>query len=300
MMETRARLLVVDDEEVNRCLIGEYLDGADYALDYAADGLEAWQLLAAEPAGFDAVLLDRMMPRLNGMELLQRIKQDLRMATLPVILQTAATSTEQIAEGMRLGAYYYLTKPYGRQALTAVVSTALADSRQQQALRANLQRAQHVLQLMREAHFHIRRLDQAQLLAAELANRAAAPEVVVIGLSELLVNAIEHGCLGLGYGDKSQLLAAGQWHAEIERRLAAPEFADRQVDVQCRFHDGQAEILIRDPGEGFRWEEYLEMRPERAFDQHGRGIALARQLAFSSLAYEGNGNSVRVRFVLKV
>lgn len=299
MAEAGGRLLVVGDEATNRDLIGEYLQASGYQLDYASDAREAWKRLDAEPAGFDAVLLDRMMPGMNGIELLRHIKADARPAAIPVVMQTAAADSGQIAEGMRLGAYYYLTKPYGRQALLAVTATALADSRQLRALRADLSRAQHVLHLLTEAQFRFRGLGEARLLAAELANRAAVPERVVIGLSELLVNAVEHGCLRLGYDDKSRLLAEGHWQDEIERRLQAAEFAGCWVDVLCRFRQGQAEVVIRDPGAGFDWQEYLEMRPARAFDQHGRGIALARQLAFSSLAYEGNGNTVRVAFPLR-
>jgi len=291
-------LLVVDDEEINRSLIGEYLEDAGYDLVYAVDGVDAWEQIDARPDAFDAVLLDRMMPRMNGIELLVRIKQDARVAPIPVILQTAASSTEQVAEGMRLGAYYYLTKPYGRQALSVVVATALADSRTQKALREGLERTQRVLHLMAEARFHFRTLAEGRALAAELATRSATPSVVVIGLSELMINAVEHGCLGVGYDDKSRLMAAGNWQAEIDHRLVAPEYADRQVSVECDFRQGNAEIVIRDPGQGFKWDEYLDMRPERAYDQHGRGIAIARQLSFSSLEYLGNGNTVRVRFPL--
>ena len=298
MSNTLPTLLVVDDEEINRSLIGEYLEDSGYDLIYAVDGVDAWEQIDARPGAFDAILLDRMMPRMNGIELLMRIKQDQRVAPIPVILQTAASSTDQIAEGMRLGAYYYLTKPYGRQALAVVVSTALADSRNQKSLREGLERTQRVLHLMTEAQFNFRTLEEARVLAAELANRAASPTAVVIGLSELMINAVEHGCLNVGYADKSRLMSEGIWQTEIERRLAATEYADRRASVDCRFREGGAEIVIRDPGSGFAWETYLDMLPERAYDQHGRGIAIARRLSFASLEYLGSGNTVRVTFPL--
>lgn len=298
MTEHQSTLLVVDDEEFNRDLIGEYLEGRDYLLDYAVDGQEAWEILDAQPAKYDAVLLDRMMPRMDGLSLLGRMKQDPRLAAIPVILQTAATSPEQMAEGMRLGAYYYLAKPFPRQALEVVVSTALADSESQQAMRHALARTQHVLHLLHEARFRFRTLGEARALAAELANRAAAPAMVVIGLTELLINAVEHGNLGIDYAAKSRLLTEGVWHEEVERRLADPGYAGRQALVICRFEGPKATITIQDEGDGFEWQDYLEMHPDRAFDLHGRGIALARQISFTSLEYQGNGNTVRVTFPL--
>ncbi|MEW5769196.1 MAG: response regulator [Pseudomonadota bacterium] len=291
-----ATLLVVDDEEYNRDIIGEFLRDKDYTLEYAADGQEAWDMLDAWPADYDAVLLDRMMPRLDGIELLRRIKADPRLAAIPVILQTAATAPQEVSEGLRLGAYYYLAKPFPREALEAVVATALADSHNQRRMRGALARTQRVLHLLREARFAFRDLGEARGLAAELASRAAAPDSVVIGLTELMINAVEHGNLGIDYAAKSALLGEGRWEDEVTRRLADPAYAGRRVTVSCVFADGLATLTIRDEGGGFDWQEYLELRPSRAFDLHGRGIALARQLSFDSLEYLGNGNAVRVTF----
>lgn len=291
-------LLVVDDEEFNRDLIGEYLEGNDYLLEYAEDGQAAWDLLDARPDACDAVLLDRMMPRMNGIELLARMKDDPRLAAIPVILQTAATSPEQVEEGMRLGAYYYLAKPFPRQALEAVVSTALADSRGQRQMRAALARTQRVLHLLARASFAFHTLDEARVLAAELANRATSPGTVVIGLTELFINAVEHGNLGLDYDDKSRLLRSGLWDEEVARRLADPAYAGRRVRVDCDFTAATGIVTIQDEGSGFDWSGYLEMRPDRAFDLHGRGITLARKIAFETLEYLGSGNTARVTFPL--
>ncbi len=296
MTDLQPTLLVVDDEEFNRDLISEYLDDHDYLLEYAVDGLDAWEKLDAQPTVYDAVLLDRMMPRMDGIELLARIKADPRLAAIPVILQTAATSPEQMAEGMQLGAYYYLAKPFPQQALEIVVSTALADSRNQHVMQSALERTQRVLHLLNEARFNFQSLDEARALAAELANRAAKPSLAVIGLTELLINAVEHGNLEIDYATKSALLEHGQWHEEVERRLAVTDYADRVVSVECQFDHPVATITIRDQGQGFEWNDFLEMRPDRAFDLHGRGIAMAKQLSFSTVEYLGKGNVVRVTF----
>ena len=293
-------LLVVDDEEFNRDLIGEYLEDMSYVLAYANDGQAAWEMLDTAPGAYDALLLDRMMPRMNGIELLARMKADPRLQSIPVILQTAATSPAQIEEGMRLGAFYYLAKPFPRQALEVAVATALADSQTQRNMREALARTQRILHLLTEAQFSFRTLEEARTLAAELANRAKQPAAVVIGLSEILVNAVEHGNLGITYTDKSQLLQAGLWDAEVEKRLQDPVLGTRRATLDCAFSQDLATLTITDQGMGFDWKSYLEMHPDRAFDLHGRGIALARQLSFTSLEYLGKGNIVRITFPLAV
>ena len=88
MMPKVAKLMVVDDEPFNLEIIAEHLDGAGYELVTANDGQEAWDLL--EHAGedeFDALILDRMMPRMDGLTLLKRVKQEARFRQVPVIMQ---------------------------------------------------------------------------------------------------------------------------------------------------------------------------------------------------------------------
>jgi len=61
---------------------------------------------------------------------------------------------------------------------------------------------------------------------------------------------------------------------------------------------GELTFVIRDQGAGFDWQGYLEMSPERAFDTHGRGIAMSRMISFDNLEYRGRGNEVKavIRF----
>src|ERR1043165_6036396 len=110
-----ACVLVVDDEPLNVEVLTEVLDDAGYETESATDGVEAWKALQAQPNRFDSVLLDRMMPNMNGMELLARIKGSAAHAMLPVILQTARTAKDDILDGLSAGAWYYLCKPFDNQ-----------------------------------------------------------------------------------------------------------------------------------------------------------------------------------------
>ena len=105
------RVLVVDDEQLNLFIIEEFLEQENLELETHSNPLKAWESLQAPGSDFSLVVLDRMMPDLDGIELLRRMKREPRFVDVPVIMQTAASSPDQVREGLEAGAYYYLTKP---------------------------------------------------------------------------------------------------------------------------------------------------------------------------------------------
>jgi CheY-like chemotaxis protein/serine phosphatase RsbU (regulator of sigma subunit) len=288
-----ASLLVVDDEALYREIIAAYLEPEGYALTMARDGEQALALLVNGHA-FDAVLLDRMMPGIDGIEVLKRLKRDPRFNGLPVIMQTAADSHEEVAEGLRLGAHYYLTKPYHRDALVAVVRSALSAVAQRQRLAEQIEEYRGVMGLIDESVFRYRSIDEARALAAALASMCRDPAAAGFGLLELLINAVEHGNLGIRLEDKCELVATGRWEQEVTARFAKPENAAKHVEVRCRREGERLLIRIRDQGEGFDWRSFLAMDEARVSRPNGRGIALAREVAFETMEYSDPGNQVDV------
>ena len=291
-MANKTHVLVVEDNEHDRALLHAHLSDDEFDAEYAGDGVEAWELLEDHADRYDLVLLDRTMPRMNGLELLGRMKRTPHCRTIPVILQTACVGREEMIEGIRAGAYYYLTKPYDRDVLLSVIRTAAGDSHEIRELQKRVQRGLHVLSLLSEARFTIRTLDQARDLAGVLANACPDPESAVVGLTELLVNAVEHGNLGITYEEKTALRNCHDWEAEVLRRLDLEQNAEKKVDVHFQREDGEIHFNIRDVGNGFEWKRYLDIDPRRAFDTHGRGILLARHFSFSAIEYRGRGNEV--------
>ncbi|WP_227816634.1 ATP-binding response regulator [Nitrogeniibacter aestuarii] len=287
------KILVVDDEPFNLDIVGEYLEEEGYLLDMAASGEEAWDKLLDPLSSFDLVILDRMMPGIDGMEVLRRIKADSRLNELPVIMQTAAASPDQVREGLAAGAYYYLTKPFEPESLQSIVRAALDDLKHRRSLSQRIELHVGALRTLNNGEFRFRTLDEAHALAALAASLCDEPEIVVLGLSELLINAVEHGNLGIDFDEKSRLRESGDWEEEVVRRLQMPEYAERQAKLGISVSESAWTFVIEDQGAGFDWHNFLELAPERAFAPNGRGIALARQLAFSSLEYQGKGNIVR-------
>jgi CheY-like chemotaxis protein len=285
-------LLVVDDEEINREIISEYLEGEEYEITMVENGERALAALGAQ--SFDAVILDRMMPGLDGLEVLRRMQHDARLRVVPVIMQTAAAGHDQVAEGLRLGAYYYLTKPYHRDSLVAVVNSAVDVMRRRRALSREIEQYQGLLVLLDDGRFRVRTLPDAHALAAGLGTLAADSPSVALGLVELLINGIEHGNLGISFHDKAGLLAADAWEREVEARLALSENADKYVQVHVQREGSVMRISIRDCGPGFEWRRFVDLDESRALHPNGRGIAVARHIAFRSLEFVEPGNEVIV------
>ncbi len=286
-------VLVVDDEPIGREMMAENLTYEGYLVVEADSGEAAWDLIDAEPARFHVILLDRLMPDMDGIDVLRRMKARPETMHLPVIMQTGMTADSEVLEGLKAGAYYYLTKPFAADTLLAIVAAAARDYYSRQALAEEVKRQGNVLSCLAEARFIFRTPQEARDLATLLANTAPDPGRIVLGLSELMLNAIEHGNLDIGYDRKTALIENGSLEQEIERLLNSAEFSNRHAEVRVRRSDGELSFRIRDQGAGFNWRGYLEMSPERAFDTHGRGIAMARMLSFERVEYAAQGNEVK-------
>jgi class 3 adenylate cyclase/CheY-like chemotaxis protein len=123
------RLLVVDDNEMNRDMLSRRLKSKGYAVEVAEDGQHALDMLAASP--FDLVLLDVMMPGISGIDVLRAVRQTKSRADLPVIMATAKDQSDDIVEALKLGANDYVTKPIDFPVCLARVQSQLALKRAQ-------------------------------------------------------------------------------------------------------------------------------------------------------------------------
>jgi adenylate cyclase len=122
-MHDPPRILIVDDNEANRDILATRLATQGYALCEAADGEEA--IAAAKSLLPDLILLDVMMPKLNGFEVCRRLKNDAALPFMTIILVTSMVDTKDIVAGFDAGADEYLTKPVDQAALLARVRSVL-------------------------------------------------------------------------------------------------------------------------------------------------------------------------------
>lgn len=133
------KILVVDDDQDLRETLAMFLMRLHYQPEGAPNGEKAWKLL--QENSYDLVVLDIMMPGMSGFDLLERIRQSEDMADLPVIMVTALDKTSDIVKAFQAGANDYITKPFVNAELIARVSSALRQTKVEQARSSGLELA---------------------------------------------------------------------------------------------------------------------------------------------------------------
>lgn len=113
-------ILIVDDNQENRQVLGSLLIRSGYEVGVASDGHKALEFVKNEPP--DLILLDILMPGMDGFDVCMKLKADLLTKHIPVIFLTAKTSTEDIVKGFKVGGVDYVTKPFKGEELLARVN----------------------------------------------------------------------------------------------------------------------------------------------------------------------------------
>ena len=123
LSDTRTKILIVDDELDTLLPLKRALEMEDFNVIEAQDGVEALEKVRSEIP--DLVLLDLMLPRINGFEVCQRLKQDEATSSIPIIMLTAKGETSDKIEGIEIGADDYVTKPFNLDELKARIKAVL-------------------------------------------------------------------------------------------------------------------------------------------------------------------------------
>lgn len=122
---TNVNILVVDDEEDVVEVISHFLEQEDYNVNKAYDGEEALEKVTPDT---DLMVLDIMMPKMNGYEVCERIRSRVETETIPIVFLSAKTEEEDQVRGLMMGADDYLTKPVSPQVIVAHVKAVLRRS----------------------------------------------------------------------------------------------------------------------------------------------------------------------------
>ncbi len=291
-------ILVVEDNRIERMFMEEQIRDLGHGMLTAENGQQALDMLKMPESKIDVILMDRMMPVMDGMAAVLRIKEDPALRRIPIVMITGAASAREVQEGLDAGVFYYLAKPVDEAVLKSVLSAATREASQNRALSEELARHKSSFNLIQTCKFHFSTLEEAESLAAFMAHCFPDPQRVLPGLAEIMINAIEHGTYEIGYERKSQLIEAGTILAEIHRRQSLPEYRGRFVEAVITHKDNGVYAVITDQGTGFNWRRFMSIEPSRAKDNHGRGIAQANALSFDKLTFNEKGNQAIV-FVSK-
>jgi CheY-like chemotaxis protein len=291
------KILIVDDEIRILGFLEEVLGQQGFEVLRASDAQMAMDVYKEHRPPF--TLTDISMPGMTGLDLLKQIKALNQEAA--VMLMTGAGTEDYAVEALRAGAINYFNKPVDINELSSTLTryAALAEGYDFEHYSGDF--------LVEETlHLSISN-DLAEVNHAVnlIVNRCRSifhlSELFTLrfGLYEMVVNAIEHGNLGITYEEKSRALNENRLNELILLRVSDPERASRKVVIQCRISLEGLICSIRDEGEGFDHSKYSSSKdPSLLFEEigtslHGRGILLT-SLQFDDIAYNDVGNEVTI------
>ncbi len=128
MTDVKQKVLIIEDNAVNAQLLTLFLEEAGFEVVRAHDGQTGLETIASHK-GINVVLLDRIMPDMDGLQALKAIKLGQKSWNIPVIMLTAALSSKQIEEAKLVGAFACLPKPYDKTKIVNTINDALKQGR---------------------------------------------------------------------------------------------------------------------------------------------------------------------------
>ena len=293
-MKNNLRVLAIDDEKLNLDIMQEYFEEAKFDSVTAQNGVDALNILKKDNA-FDVIVLDRLMPKMDGIEFIKEVKSNENLQNIPVIMQTAASTNKQIAEGIKSGVFYYLSKPYSKEVFLAVIKAANDDLKRRNELHEQIKDYAHAMRMISNGEFKFQTIDDARLMGMLIGDCLPAPIPMTAGLTELAINAVEHGNLGITYQEKTKLRLEDNWEEEINNRLSLPKYKNKVCTLTINRDKTEISIKIKDQGTGFDWQKYTNFNPARLTDLNGRGILISNNCGFTSVNYIGNGSEVECK-----
>jgi CheY-like chemotaxis protein/anti-sigma regulatory factor (Ser/Thr protein kinase) len=274
-----AKILVVDDDRATRHILREVLTEAGFDTDVAKDGVEALKALRA--GGFDLLLLDVWMPRMNGLELLARIRK--RKSKPRVVVMTSDDAPQTLLEAVRQNTFKYLHKPIDARVLLQTVREVLAapDVPPIEVISTRPEWVELVVPCTREA------VDRIQSVMSQLDADLAADvrDSIAYAFRELLMNAIE-------------------WGGKLD--------PSRKVRIACLRSPRMLMYRIADPGPGFNIENlphaaigqpadqpivHMQVREEKGVRPGGFGLLMVRASVDELLYNEKRNEVVFVKYL---
>ncbi len=295
---THTYILVIERNDSLTNLVMSTLCAVGYRTVFVNDINEALLALSHSAPQYQGVLLDLNSVDSSDYRLVKKLMHLAHKQKLPFVLSGGNDSNQALIRGLSDDSACFQTESMPPEALIAVFAypRPLADS--QKKINPPGSNPFKIPPGLISAKFHFKTTQEAKTLAEIIANIFPDPERVILGLNELMLNAIEHGNLGISYFEKSLLLEQGIWLEELTKRLNMSTNASRLVEMEVIHESDRITVTIKDQGQGFDWHQFMDFAPERLSERHGRGIAMARMLSFDTLEYLDGGRMAKATVLL--
>lgn len=282
-------LLVIEPDENQRDELVEMLQSTFRFLDATADGNDA--ISKYKVKRHRLILCNIHVSERNDFVFVKRILKI--NPEQSIITLTDQQKTKSFYRLLDFGLDQFVPCPFKKRQLFFFIRRACQRLYDQEMVNTWIH-VKSVLRMMPNGSFHFKTYEESNRLALTLSLLFPNQQKAITGLQELFNNAIEHGNLEISYEEKTELIRNEQLSNEVERRHQLKPYRNRIVKVSFRRTNEWIEVIIKDEGNGFNFERFLEIDKNRILDPHGRGIAMARLTLFDDLTYIGNGNTVKV------
>ncbi len=287
------KILLVEDDSSSRIYLENLLDVNGYKYRSAVNGIEGLNVF--EEYKPDIVITDIQMPIMDGLELLEAIRDKKSDA---IVIITTAYGTENYAiQALQLGANNYLKKPVSNIDLIPVLEkyNAIITSRYSpEVFPGEFIYRKYKYEFLATVQTIPKIVDKLLIEAScEFENNERIN--VELGLVELITNAVEHGNLEITYNEKQEALINNTLDSLYEKKQNDPKYKDKKIAIEFCLDNTGYQWIISDQGKGFNWNSLADPTDEKnILELNGRGVYITGFL-FDELEYSGKGNIVRVK-----
>lgn len=284
------RILIIDDEKPVRDLLKIALTNDGYIVFEAEDGKHGFKLF--KETNPDIVIADVKMPGISGIEVTRKIKE--LTGNTDVLIMTGYGTEDLVIEALRAGASNYIKKPIVLNELYNLLDDIVIK-------RVNKTRSEVIKDVVVFEQKDIV-LDNDFTKVWGTINQilynlpSSVNEKIIegmrVGLYEIIINAIEHGNLGISYSEKSKALKEGMYSKLIIGRSNKANEEGKRIFIHCSTNGSELMVEVKDQGKGFNYKELPNLNdPDTFLSSHGRGIFLA-SLYFDKVEFKDPGNTV--------
>ncbi|MDM8542823.1 response regulator [Desulfococcaceae bacterium HSG7] len=290
------KVLIIEDDKVSCKKMQTIVAHQGHKTKTAKDGVHGLELYNKFKP--DLIFADIQMPNMSGLEFLSTIRQTDN--DVIIIINTAFGSEEYALKAFHLNANNYISKPihfsevlHHLKKYEAIIQERTLNRE----IEAMFIKRSYKLQVPNKIEQIPRVVDHLLTITGD----AICQEEqlgVRLGLVELIVNAVEHGNMGITYDEKNKAINHNRLDDLYQERLDDPEIAARRVKINFELSARGCEWMITDEGDGFDWKAIPDpTKGEKLRTLIGRGIFLSR-FYFDELEFIGTGNIIRI-FKLK-